>query len=323
MSKLSYAAKAALCLGVALPPLAQAATSTSAEREPLVSAVNQVIPPDDLVLFASEVSQSQMVAPVNAVNWRDALSAMLQPLGLTFSEQGQLVRIGTEADIRGLGQAGYNLVAGGQQPAIKTLYQGQSVATPGFSLTSQPVGTVPQIVNSAPIPTAPQGTNSTAWLKPMNVINTPDGQLPVQSIGAAPAHPALGEKVSQLPPPTPLVSGALSSGPTAPTASASVPPTPSPQPEQVWTLQAGELASKNLMDWAEKAGWQVTWEFPKDVVIAHNATFKGSFPDAAGQVVKILRQQMQQFDPSSADIHYDEYTANHQFVVDSYNAGGK
>ena len=323
MSKVRKAVVTALYLGVALPTIAYAAPTTTTEMEPLVAAVNHVVPHDNFVLFASEVNQSQMVAPVNAANWREALSAMLQPLGLTFSDQGQLVRIGSEADIRSLGQVGYDLVAGGQQPAIKTLYQGQNVATPGFSLTSQPVGAVPQIVNSAPIPTAPHGSSDTAWLKPVNLISTPNGQLPLQNIRVPPAHPELGEKVRQLPPPTPLLPGAASSSTTTTTASVVVSPPPSHPPQQVWTLQAGELASKDLMDWAAKAGWQVTWQFPKDVVIAHTATFKGAFPEAAAQVVMILRQQMQQFDPSSANIHYDTYPANRQFVVDSYNAGGK
>ena len=75
------------------------------------------------------------------------------------------------------------------------------------------------------------------------------------------------------------------------------------------------------MDWANQAGWQVTWTFPKDVVIAHSATFSGQFQDAAAQVITLLRQQMAQYDPAEANIRYDSYPPNKQFVVDSGNTG--
>jgi Toxin co-regulated pilus biosynthesis protein Q len=329
MDKVSKAAKVALYLGAAIPALTNAATVTSVPQVPLVSAVGKLIPQDDLVLYSSAVNQSQMVEPVNAADWHDALSAMLQPLGLTFSNEGQLIRIGTLADIGASGQPGYNLVAGQQRTVVKTLYQGQQVSTPGFSLTSQPVGAVPELVDTAPVPATIPASKSVTWLKPLSLINTANGQMPVQNVTAEPSHPALGQNVAQSTLPTPLFPLGASnsqSALTSPTATnsvkASTPTQAAPPPVQVWTLQAGELASKNLIDWGAQAGWQVTWNFPKDVVIAHAATFKGAFPDAAAQVVVTLRQQMQQFDPSTANIHYDTYPPNRQFVVDSYNAGG-
>ena len=321
MSISRSAARAVLLSGLVMTISARASADQVGGKVPLVSAVTKIVPQDDLVLFSSTVNQSEMVAPVNATDWHDALSTTLQPLGLTFSDQGELVRIGTPTDLSTLDQPGYSVASQASFPAAKTLYEGQNVATPGFSLTSQPVGAPLNVATVPATPSVPPAGEQVAWSKPMKLIDTPNGPLPVQNVAAVSAHPALGEHVQQLQP-TPLISA--DGNPTAGTpASAPVNLSPPPPPPiQVWTLQAGELASKNLMDWGNSAGWQVTWNYPKDFVIAHSATFSGKFQNAASKVVEILRQQMSQTDPAEASIHYDAYPPNKQFVVDSYNAEG-
>lgn len=58
--------------------------------------------------------------------------------------------------------------------------------------------------------------------------------------------------------------------------------------QQLWTLKAGETIGHSLRTWAEKAQWNVVWTLPRDWVVPGTASFTGSFPDAAENVIKTL-----------------------------------
>lgn len=58
--------------------------------------------------------------------------------------------------------------------------------------------------------------------------------------------------------------------------------------QPMWTLHAGDTIGRDLRAWADKAGWCVEWQLPKDWVVPNNHSFAGSFPDAVENVVKTL-----------------------------------
>lgn len=307
--------KAVLLACVALPGTALAASPTSVHSTPLPQAVAQIIPQGDLTLFASTVNQHTVVIPVEAADWRQSLSATLEQVGLTFSDQGQLVRIGTIADIQSINQTAYNLAPGIPAVSVTTLYQGQHVNTPGFSLTSQPVGVAPQATSGVAL----EAKQTTTWTQPINLMQataTPiirEHIVPAVAGAASPGapqalmnegvpHSGQGENVHQAPPPPPAL---LS-----------------------WSLTPGTFTSKDMQTWANQAGWQIKWEYPnehspEDIVVAAPATFQGQFLDVAKQVIKALReQQMQAGTPSNLAIHYDSYPDNRVLIVDTSTSEG-
>lgn len=58
--------------------------------------------------------------------------------------------------------------------------------------------------------------------------------------------------------------------------------------QPMWTLHAGDTIGRDLRAWADKAGWCVEWQLPKDWVVPNTHSFAGSFPDAVENVVKTL-----------------------------------
>ncbi len=79
-------------------------------------------------------------------------------------------------------------------------------------------------------------------------------------------------------------------------------------PQAEWILTAGDTIKKDLSLWAEKAGWNVVWNVPKDWVVPTNSVFSGEFQNAAEQVIKTLAG-------NGALVHAQLYLANKTMVV--------
>lgn len=79
---------------------------------------------------------------------------------------------------------------------------------------------------------------------------------------------------------------------------------------QSWTVEKGMMLSEVLIAWGEQAGFDVIWRSPHDFVIRADVTIRGTFPEAAGQV-------LESFSTANPPIAGELYLANRVLVVDS------
>ncbi len=109
--------------------------------------------------------------------------------------------------------------------------------------------------------------------------------LPVAASQAAPTNTLALAVPIAAPQPGSTTSSLALAVPIAATANPNAAPLPI---QQVWTLIAGDTVGQNLNSWADKAGWKVQWNLPKDIVVPNAASFTGSFADAAQSVIETL-----------------------------------
>lgn len=77
-----------------------------------------------------------------------------------------------------------------------------------------------------------------------------------------------------------------------------------------WDIERGTMLSHLLTGWGEEAGFNVVWRSPHDYVVQTDVTIRGTFPEAAGQV-------LESFANANPPIAADFYLANRTLVVNS------
>ncbi|MFA6279410.1 MAG: TcpQ domain-containing protein [Bdellovibrionales bacterium] len=75
------------------PPQGEAVVKGFADRVPLSVALRQILPPEIGFSVAQDVSLGTLVSWRGGAPWRQVLTDMLLPAGLTISEQGQMVHV--------------------------------------------------------------------------------------------------------------------------------------------------------------------------------------------------------------------------------------
>lgn len=80
-----------------------------------------------------------------------------------------------------------------------------------------------------------------------------------------------------------------------------------------WTVRKGMMISEVLIAWGEEAGYDVIWQAPHDFVVRADVTIRGTFPEAAGEV-------LESFANANPPLSGDFYMANRVLVVDSASA---
>jgi hypothetical protein len=78
---------------------------------------------------------------------------------------------------------------------------------------------------------------------------------------------------------------------------------------KTWTVRQGAMLSEVLTAWGQDAGFNVVWSSDYDYVIQADVRIRGTFPEAAGQVIESYANANP---PISADFHL----ANRVLVVD-------
>lgn len=58
-----------------------------------------------------------------------------------------------------------------------------------------------------------------------------------------------------------------------------------PVGEGEWRIEKGQWLYQTLSSWAEKAGWTVEWNMPRDFLLAHGAVFQGDFVSVAREIL--------------------------------------
>jgi len=79
---------------------------------------------------------------------------------------------------------------------------------------------------------------------------------------------------------------------------------------RIWTVERGKMLSEVLLEWGDAAGYDVVWQSPHDYVIQADVHIRGTFPEAAGQVIE-------SFADANPPIAADFYLSNKVLVVDS------
>ena len=77
-----------------------------------------------------------------------------------------------------------------------------------------------------------------------------------------------------------------------------------------WHVERGMMLSDMLMAWGEEAGFSVVWRSPHDYVLQTDVIIRGTFPEAAGQVIE-------SFADANPPISGDFYLSSRSLVVDS------
>lgn len=292
--------KSGFAVSAILSVLAGSAFASAPDVETISVAAPEIIPPTYHIYYGAGVDPGAdvIVSHNKRASWRARLDTALAGTGMSWSISNHTVSIDVFGAVANPSPAPL-----GSRPVAAT----QAAESSGFTMT--------QYTPPAP-PLSPQSAVTQTRAQPGFQIvpyAPPPTPPPVRAIAAQniapdfPSTPAVAPPHAQ----TSVIVAAAN------IAAVQVPP-----PAPVWTLKVGELASRNIMDWAKQAGWQVTWSFPKDFVIAHPATFTGNFQTAAEKVITLLHEQLEQFDQVNANIHYDAYPSNKQFVVDTFNSGG-
>lgn len=85
-----------------------------------------------------------------------------------------------------------------------------------------------------------------------------------------------------------------------------------PPPPVGWTLYAGQLVGKQIVNWGRSAGWRVIWRCHQDWVVPSSAEFHGDFTVVSSQVLEDLAAE-------GASIHGEFYQGNHTLVITGAN----
>ncbi|WP_434716393.1 TcpQ domain-containing protein [Paraburkholderia sp. A3RO-2L] len=86
-----------------------------------------------------------------------------------------------------------------------------------------------------------------------------------------------------------------------------------PTPEIQFQLRAGQSLEIQLMQWAKRAGWTLTWNTPDDWIVPGDKAFGSDFVQAAQSVFENLGN-------NGADIRADFWVGNRSIVVDQAGA---
>ena len=65
---------------------------------------------------------------------------------------------------------------------------------------------------------------------------------------------------------------------------------PSAPSTSTWTLRQGMPVGKELSEWAQKAGWNVVWNLPKDYVVPAQKIYSGDFKAVTSEVINTLAE---------------------------------
>lgn len=57
------------------------------------------------------------------------------------------------------------------------------------------------------------------------------------------------------------------------------------KPVNQWKVSAGSGIHETLNKWADKAGWQLSWEIVPDLALTSEATFSGDFNEAVKELI--------------------------------------
>jgi len=82
---------------------------------------------------------------------------------------------------------------------------------------------------------------------------------------------------------------------------------------KAWSVRKGLMVSEVLIAWGEEAGYDVIWQAPHDFVVRADVTIRGTFPEAAGEV-------LESFANANPPLSGEFYMANRVLVVDSASA---
>ncbi|WP_166742079.1 MULTISPECIES: toxin co-regulated pilus biosynthesis Q family protein [Burkholderia cepacia complex] len=85
-------------------------------------------------------------------------------------------------------------------------------------------------------------------------------------------------------------------------------PVPSLDFDNAYRLAAGMSLQTQLREWAQKSGWNVIWNLPRDWIVPGDATYGPDFQAAATRVVQDLAA-------AGIDVRADLYTGNRTLVV--------
>lgn len=77
---------------------------------------------------------------------------------------------------------------------------------------------------------------------------------------------------------------------------------------QTWDVREGELLSQLLKRWGAESGWTVVFQSPADFILQANVTVRGTFTEAAGEVVE-------SFSDARPPLTAEFYTGNRVLVI--------
>jgi hypothetical protein len=85
-------------------------------------------------------------------------------------------------------------------------------------------------------------------------------------------------------------------------------PVPSLDFDNAYRLAAGMSLQTQLREWAQKSGWNVIWNLPRDWIVPGDAAYGPDFQTAATRVVQDLAA-------AGIDVRADLFTGNRTLVV--------
>ncbi|MBO1859300.1 toxin co-regulated pilus biosynthesis Q family protein [Burkholderia cenocepacia] len=162
----------------------------------------------------------------------------------------------------------------------------------------------------------------------MHTANAADSDLS-SAVHIAPYHPIQAARSAKLPATKPAAAAVAAAAPVGASAAATgsiaasiVPPaslspsetvvTTAPVPsldfDNAYRLAAGMSLQTQLRDWAQKSGWNVIWNLPRDWIVPGDAAYGPDFQTAATRVVQDLAA-------AGIDVRADLYTGNRTLVV--------
>ncbi|WP_185737344.1 toxin co-regulated pilus biosynthesis Q family protein [Burkholderia cenocepacia] len=158
----------------------------------------------------------------------------------------------------------------------------------------------------------------------MHAANAADSDLS-SAVHIAPYHPIQAARSSKLPATKPAAAapvGASTAGATGPIAASIVPPAslspseavvmtaavPSLDFDNAYRLAAGMSLQTQLREWAQKSGWNVIWNLPRDWIVPGDAAYGPDFQTAATHVIQELAA-------AGVDVRADLYSGNRTLVV--------
>lgn len=88
------------------------------------------------------------------------------------------------------------------------------------------------------------------------------------------------------------------------------PAQPYADPAKSWDVREGELLSQLMRRWGAESGWTVVYQSPADFILQANVTVRGTFPEAAGEVIE-------SFADAKPPLRAEFYTGNRVIVIKS------
>ncbi|MCA8325921.1 MULTISPECIES: toxin co-regulated pilus biosynthesis Q family protein [Burkholderia] len=162
----------------------------------------------------------------------------------------------------------------------------------------------------------------------MHAANAADSDLS-SAVHIAPYHPIQAARSAKLPATKPAAAAVAAAAPVGASAAATgsiaasiVPPaslspsetvvTTAPVPsldfDNAYRLAAGMSLQTQLREWAQKSGWNVIWNLPRDWIVPGDSAYGPDFQTAATRVVQDLAA-------AGIDVRADLYTGNRTLVV--------